>query len=108
MSNTEKQIESIFIEKQETAGQNKSIQTQTEATRLNLQTKTEYLHSLEIQMENLKAKEETLQFSIVQNQKQETDFRDRLSKIRISLQNDEISKKDEIKDIDSAFHKKKK
>ena len=107
LSNTEKQIESIFIEKQETAGQNKSIQTQTEATRLNLQTKTEYLHSLEIQMENLKAKEETLQFSIVQNQKQETDFRDRLSKILLSLQNDEISKKDEIKDIDSAFQKKK-
>ena len=72
-----------------------------------MQKKTEHLHSLEIQLQNLKAKEETLQFSILQNQKQEEDFKDRQSRIRTSLQNDEISKKDELKNIDSAFQKKK-
>ena len=107
LSIAEKQIESIFIEKQETAIKNKSIQTQTEDSRLELQKKTEHLHSLEIQLQNLKAKEETLQFSILQNQKQEEDFKDRQSRIRTSLQNDEISKKDELKNIDSAFQEKK-
>ena len=107
LSSAEKQIESIFIEKQETAIKNKSIQTQTEDSRLELQKKTEHLHSLEIQLQNLKAKEETLQFSILQNQKQEEDFKDRQSRIRTSLQNDEISKKDELKNIDSAFQKRR-
>ena len=107
LSSAERQIESIFIEKQETASKNKLIQTQTEDSRLELQTKTEHLHSLEIQLQNLKSKEETILFSIVQNQKQEEDFKDRQSRIRTSLQNDEISKKDELQNIDSAFQKKR-
>ena len=71
LSSAEKQIESIFIEKQETAIKNKSIQTQTEDSRLELQKKTEHLHSLEIQLQNLKAKEETLnsQFYKTKNKK---------------------------------------
>ena len=107
LSSTEKKIKDIFVAKQETAGKNQSIQRQTEASRLELQTKTEHLHSLEIQLQNLKAKEETLQFSILQNQKQEEELEDRKSKIHTSIRNDENSKKDEIKNIDSAFQKKK-
>ena len=107
LSNAEKQIESIFNEKQETTNRNQSIQSQTEVSRSELQIQTEHLHSLEIQLQNLKSKEENLQFSIVQNEKQEADFKDRQNKILTSLQNDEISKKDEIKNIDIAFQQKR-